>query len=406
MNVFYCFLLVLSCCCFVGNMSGLSVNETRIEQCTILKFLCKGGHTPIECWRKLHEAFGEDMFSKNTVRSWHKQFSVGRTSTKDVKRPGRPRSARNVDAVEAVRQQLGQDRRKTVRQMAEDTGLHKTTIHTILKKDLNLSKVAPKFIPKLLTDEQKRFRVALCRQNLAKLEENNDFLSTIVSGDESWMSVFEVETKQQSCEWVPKGDTASRPTKALRQRSTKKAMFTVFIDERGPILAEFKDPGTSVDADSYCDLLRWLKENVRRKRPELWAMNGDYRTFQLHHDNALAHTAVLTLALIGESNILMVPHLPYSLDLAVCDFFVFPRLKAELRGHWFQNLRDMRTGVLRTLRAIPQQEFAAAIWSLPIRWMKCISSNGEYFEGQHINVEPEDFGFEITWEDSDSDADD
>ncbi len=296
---------------------------------------------------------------------------------------------------------------RLVRQMSEDTGIKKMTLHTILKKELNLSKVAPKFITKLLTDEQKIFRVRLCRQNLDKLDQDNDFLSKIVSGDESWMSVFEIETKQQSCEWVPKGDQAARPRKALHQRSTKKAMFTVFIDVKGAILAEFKDPGDTVCAENYCDLLRRLKENIRRRRPELWQMKEDgYRTFQLHHDNAPSHTAILTLALIGESHIDMVPHPLYSPDLAVCDFFVFPRLKAELRGHRFQNLRDMRTGVLRTLRAIPEQDFTAAIHSLPLRWMKCVSADGNYFEGRHLVVDPGDFGFEMVWDNSESDPDD
>ncbi len=246
----------------------------------------------------------------------------------------------------------------------------------------------------------------LCRQNLDKLDEDNNFLSTIISGDESWMSVYEVETKQQSCEWVRKGDTAARPTKALRQRSTKKAMLTVFVDQRGTVLAEFKDQGVTVDAENYCDLLRRLKENVQRKRPDLWVRRPDgYRKFNLHHDNAPPHTAVLTLAFIGESSIDMVPHPPYSPDLAVCDFFIFPRLKSELRGHRFQNIRDMKTGVLRTLRAIPQKDFEAAIHSLPLRWMKCITAGGSYFEGRHVEVDPDDFGFEITWGESDSDSD-
>ncbi len=64
--------------------------------------------------------------------------------------------------------------------MAENTGINKLTLHSILKKELNLSKVTPKFIPKLLTDEQKRFRVMLCRQNLDHLDADNDFLSKIV----------------------------------------------------------------------------------------------------------------------------------------------------------------------------------------------------------------------------------
>ncbi len=227
-----------------------------------------------------------------------------------------------------------------------------------------------------------------------------------LSGDESWMSVFKIETKQQSCSWVTKGDVSACPKKALRQRLTKKAMLTAFVDERGPVLAEFKEPGMTLDAESYCNLLRCLKENIRCKRPNLWTMKeSGYRTVQLHHDNTPSHTVILTLALIGESHLEMIPYPPYSLDLAICDFFVFPRLKFELHGHWFQNLRDMKTGVLRTLKAIPEQDFRTAFLSLLIRWMKCVIAEGNYFEGMHIQVNTDDFGFEMTWEDLDSDSD-
>ncbi len=147
--------LLFTVCWSVLTMCALTTNESRVEQRTILKFLTKSGHTPIECWRRLHAAFGDDTFSKNTVRTWHKQFLQGRTLTKDQKRSGCPRSTRTAQAVQAVTDQLGEDRRKTVRQMSNEMGINKSTLHTILKKDLNLSKVAPKFVPKLLTDEQK-----------------------------------------------------------------------------------------------------------------------------------------------------------------------------------------------------------------------------------------------------------
>ena len=49
---------------------------------------------------------------------------------------------------------------------------------------------------------------------------------------------------------------------------------------------EFVPPGQTVNGKFYCKVLRQLRENVRRKRPEMWK-NGDWL---LHHDNAPAHT--------------------------------------------------------------------------------------------------------------------
>ncbi len=77
---------------------------------------------------------------------------------KDNKHPGRRKSARSAKNIEAVARSLLDDCRKTVRMISEDVGVNKTSVHDILKKDLSLSKIALKLVPKLLTHEQQQFR--------------------------------------------------------------------------------------------------------------------------------------------------------------------------------------------------------------------------------------------------------
>ncbi len=388
---------------------GMAGIDERVEQRSVLKFLCKSGLTPIECWWCLHPVFQDATYSKKQVQVWHRCFFNGLESTKDAKRCGRPRSVRTQEGLDHLSQCLQQDRRQTVAEMSSVTGIKKSSLHTMLKKDMKLSKLCPKFIPRILTDEQKRCRMAWSQENLDDLGSEQDMLSRIITGDESWMSVFELESKQGSSQWLPKGRRTERPMKALRQRSVKKSMFTAFWDEKGLVLGEFTPPGGSVTADSYCALLGRLKEQIRRRRPHLWRLHGDWCNFLLHQDNAPAHVANITLALFGESKILLLAHPPYSPDLAPSDYFLFPCIKNNLRGHKFQNLQDMRTGVLRTIRSIPQEQFMIAIRTLPFRWMKCVKAKGEYFEGHHLEVSPEDFGLEMYWEgseDEDSDVSD
>ena len=38
----------------------------------------------------------------------------------------------------------------------------------------------------------------------------------------------------------------------------------------------------------------------------------------------------------------MASHPPYSPDLAPCDFFLFPRMKRDLKGKRFQNVEEVR----------------------------------------------------------------
>ena len=97
---------------------------------------------------------------------------------------------------------------------------------------------------------------------------------------------------------------------------------------------ELVPPGQTVNGNFYCEVLRWLRENVRRKRPEIWK-NGDWL---LRHDNALAHISLLVREFLTKNNMTTVPHPAYSPDLAPCGFYMFPKMKLVERTvpcfHW------------------------------------------------------------------------
>ncbi len=75
-------------------------------------------------------------------------------------------------------------------------------------------KLSPKFVPRILTQEQKAHHVLLCEQNLARLRADKDLMEHVITTDESWFAVFDPETKANTLEWHPKGGL--RPQKALR----------------------------------------------------------------------------------------------------------------------------------------------------------------------------------------------
>ncbi len=292
------------------------------EQRAVIKFFAKTGAMPMECWNKLKEGFGNQTVTPKTVCQWFRKFNSGITSIKDKQRPGHPKSVRMPANIQKVQDRLQQDRCSSLQDLSDDVGIKTSSLYTILKKDLHLSKLAPKFVPKVLTNEQKRFRMKLCQDNIDSLKSDPSFLSRIVTGDKCWVSLLEVELKKDSKEWYPKGTHAERPLKAIRNRSLRKVMVTVFFDDSGAVLVEFLPPGETVNEDYYCEILRTLKERIRCNRPHLWGggRNEDHK-FLLHHDNVSPHTSVLTLALIGSSGIDMVPHPPTPLILRLAIFF-------------------------------------------------------------------------------------
>jgi len=85
-------------------------------------------------------------------------------------------------------------------------------------------------------------------------------------------------------------DAVLSATEKTRQVcSNMKSMLIIFFDSQGIVHKEFVPPGQTVNRNFYCEVLRRMRENVRRKWPEMWK-NGDWL---LHHDNVPEHTSLL-----------------------------------------------------------------------------------------------------------------
>ena len=72
---------------------------------------------------------------------------------------------------------------------------------------------------------------------------------------------------------------------------------------------------------------------------------------------------------------------PYSPDLAPAEFFLFPRMKRDLKGRQFDTVEDVIAASTRALNSIQVEEFQRCFEQWKQSLDKCISSNGEYFEG-------------------------
>ena len=93
------------------------------------------------------------------------------------------------------------DRRSSVRMISEAVGISVGTVDTILTNDLKLHKVCAKFVPKILSRDQRQFRVECCTNILQMIEADFEFLNNIVTCDESWVFTYDPESKRQSAQW-------------------------------------------------------------------------------------------------------------------------------------------------------------------------------------------------------------
>jgi histone-lysine N-methyltransferase SETMAR len=73
-----------------------------------------------------------------------------------------------------------------------------------------------------------------------------------------------------------------------------------------------------------------------RKSPRL-----AYKKILFHHDNAPAHTYTVVAAKLMELGFQLVPHPPYSPDLAPSDYYLFSNMKKWLAGIRFYSNEEV-----------------------------------------------------------------
>ena len=140
-----------------------------------------------------------------------KRFKEGRMSVGDDPRPGRPTKSTNDDHVARVRAVIRGNCRLTVREVADEVSISIQSCHPVFTDKLQMRRVSAKFVPRFLTDNQKENRVEISQELLAIANGNVNFLKKIITGDETWVYGYDVETKTQSSQWMGKGSPRPPP---------------------------------------------------------------------------------------------------------------------------------------------------------------------------------------------------
>jgi histone-lysine N-methyltransferase SETMAR len=104
-------------------------------------------------------------------------------------------------------------------------------------------------------------------------------------------------------------------------------MVLAFFDSKGVIYTNYVPWGTTVNGDYIIKALKNFLKALCLKRPDL-----EHGEWMFHWDNAPVHTAEKVQRFLAKKQIQVIPHPPYSPDLAPADYFLFPTLKRELAG--------------------------------------------------------------------------
>ena len=132
----------------------------------------------------LKVAYSECTVSQKSVYKWYKLFTEGREEANDDARPGRPSTPTSNENTEAVKKTVMENRRITIREVAEDVGISVGSCHAIFSDILGLKRVATKFVPKLLNFDQKTRRMTIAEEMLNDVNDDPDLPKKVITGDE------------------------------------------------------------------------------------------------------------------------------------------------------------------------------------------------------------------------------
>jgi len=97
-------------------------------------------------------------------------------------------------------------------------------------------------------------------------------------------------------------------------------------------------------------------------------------------DNAPAHSSQAAVMEARQCGYEILPHPPYSPDLAPSDFFLFPQMKTPLRGRRFDDTDEVIEEVEQWFSTQSEDFYNGGMRSVKQRWEKCVTLDGDYVE--------------------------
>ena len=179
-------------------------------------------------------------------------------------------------------------------------------MQTILKKRLDLRKVCARWEPHLLTEEQKTQRLKCARELLKTHKDcNSRVISNLLTGDETWMHMFEPQKRAYDKQWKRKDKKKKKKQKKQKKKKKNahvlprepcsKKMYAIFFNSSGPVVPVPCPSGHTVIGRFYKNsVLKKVKEFYNKKRP-----NKGWPGVHILHDNASSHKCEVVKSFFG-----------------------------------------------------------------------------------------------------------
>jgi ribosome maturation factor RimP len=218
------------------------MSDRLLEQRINIKFCAKLGKSASETLQMLTEAYETDSMKKSSVFEWHKRFKEGWDDVKDDEGIGRLKIHWTDENVEKVQKLVRSDRRLSARMTAEELNLARETVRKILTEDLGMGKVSAKMVSRILSDDQKQWRLDVCSDLSHQLAEGNKFLDRWVMNHGAFSTIWKRNAKACNGKHQRHQDQ-----KGTHVTSPSEDNAHLFFDHKGIVHFEFLEQGRTVN---------------------------------------------------------------------------------------------------------------------------------------------------------------
>lgn len=319
-----------------------------------------------ESHRILVEVYGDRALAERTCQKWFARFKSGNFDLEDEARPGAPLKFEDAE-LETL---LNEDASQTQTELAESLGVTQPAICHRLKAMGMIRKVG-NWVPYQLKQRDVERRFFTCEQLLQR-QKRKGFLHRIVTGDEKW--VHYDNPKRRATYGYPGHASSSTGKPNIHG---EKIMLCIWWDQLGVIYYELLKPNETITGALYRTQLMRLSRALREKRPQY---EERHDKVILQHDNARPHVAQVVKTYLETLRWEVLPHPPYSPDIAPSDYYLFRSMTHGLAEQHFSNYNEVKQWIDSWIAEKSTEFFRRGIRNLPERWEKVVASDGQYFE--------------------------
>ncbi|CAH2108047.1 unnamed protein product [Euphydryas editha] len=319
-----------------------------------------------EAHRLLVEAYNEDALSERTCREWFQKFNNGDFDVKDKDRSGRPKIYEDAE----LEKLLEEDSSQTQKELALTLKVTQQAVSHRLKS-LGMIHKQGSWVPYELKPRDVERRLCISEILLAR-HKRKGFLHRIVTGDEKWIH-YDNPKRRKS--WGLPGHASTSTAKP--NIHGKKVMLCIWWDQLGVVYYELLNPSETITGTLYRTQLMRLSRALKEKRPQYYSRHDK---IILLHDNARPHVAVPVKNYLKTLDWEVLPHPPYSPDIAPSDYHLFRSMAHALSEQRFTSYEDTKNWVDSWIASKDKEFFRHGIRMLPERWERVVASDGQYFD--------------------------